>query len=70
MEAGWVQKRLYDIGWTDEKKCGGCISEEGTEKHRDRAIARVGGKLETRSQKNWRNGSRGPKAKRNHVALP
>ena len=31
---GWVQKRLHDIGWLDEKKCRGCSKEEGTEKHR------------------------------------
>ena len=33
VEGGWVQKRLYDIGWSDEKKCRGCNKEEGTEKH-------------------------------------
>ena len=31
---GWVQRRLFDIGWSDEKKCQGCNTEEGTEKHR------------------------------------
>ena len=30
VEAGWEQKRLYDIGCSDEKKCQGCNSEEGT----------------------------------------
>ena len=34
VEEGWVQRRLYDIGWSDEKKCQGCDKEEGTEKHR------------------------------------
>ena len=34
VEGGWVQKRLYDIGWSCEKKCRGCNKEEGTEKHR------------------------------------
>ena len=29
-----MQKRLCDIGWSDEKKCRGCNKEEGTEKHR------------------------------------
>ena len=33
-EAPWVQKRLYDIGWSDEKKCRGCNKEARTEKHR------------------------------------
>ena len=28
------QKRLYDIGWSGEKKCPGCITDEDTEKHR------------------------------------
>ena len=34
VKGGWVQKRLYDTGWSDEKKCRGCNKEEGTEKHR------------------------------------
>ena len=34
VEGGWAQKRLYDIYWSDEKKCRGCNKEEGTEKHR------------------------------------
>ena len=29
-----MQKMLYDIGFSDEKKCQGCNKEEGTEKHR------------------------------------
>ena len=33
VEGGCVQKRLYDIGWSDEKKCRGFNKEEGTEKH-------------------------------------
>ena len=33
VDAGWVQKRLYDIAWSDEKKCRGRNKEEGTEKH-------------------------------------
>ena len=31
---GWVQKRLFDIGWSDERKCQACHKEGGTEKHR------------------------------------
>ena len=27
VEEGWVQKRLYDIAWSDEKKCRGCHRE-------------------------------------------
>ena len=34
MEGGWVQKRFFDIGWSDESKCRACHEEEGTEKHR------------------------------------
>ena len=34
MEGGWAQKRLYDIGCSDEKMCRGCNKREGTEKHR------------------------------------
>ena len=33
-EGGWVQRRLFDIGWSDESKCQTCHEEEGTEKHR------------------------------------
>ena len=32
--AMWVQKRMCDIGWSDEEKCRGCDKEEGREKHR------------------------------------
>ena len=31
---GWVQQKLYDIGWSDESECRACHKEEGTEKHR------------------------------------
>ena len=34
VEGGWVQKRLYDIGWWNEQQCRGCHKEEGTDKHR------------------------------------
>ena len=30
----WVQKRLFDVGWSDESRCRACHKEEGTEKHR------------------------------------
>ena len=33
-EGGWVQQRLFDIGWSDASKCYACHKEEGTEKHR------------------------------------
>ena len=31
LEGGWVQKRLFDVGWSDESKCQACHKEEGTE---------------------------------------
>ena len=34
LEGGQVQKRLFDIGWSNENKCQACHKEEGTEKHR------------------------------------
>ena len=34
LEGGWVQKRLFDIGWSDDSECQACHKEEGTEKHR------------------------------------
>ena len=27
VEKGWMQKRMYDIGWSDEKKCQECSEE-------------------------------------------
>ena len=29
-----MQKRLFDIGWSDQSKCQACHNEEGTEKQR------------------------------------
>ena len=29
-----MQQGLFDIGWSDERKCQACYKEEGTEKHR------------------------------------
>ena len=34
LEGGWVQKKLNDIGWSDESECQVCHKEEGAEKHR------------------------------------
>ena len=34
LESGWVQKRLFDVGWSDESECQACHKGEGTEKHR------------------------------------
>ena len=34
VEGGWVQKRTYDIGWPDAKKCRGCNKGEAIEKDR------------------------------------
>ena len=34
LEGGWVQNKLFDIGWSDESECQACHKEEGTEKHR------------------------------------
>ena len=34
LEGGWVQKKLFDIGWSDESRWQACHKEEGTEKHR------------------------------------
>ena len=31
---GWVQQRLFDIGWSDERQCHACHREEGTGKRR------------------------------------
>ena len=28
-----MQKKLFDIGWSDESECQACHKEEGTEKH-------------------------------------
>ena len=34
LEGCWVQKRLFDFGWSDESECQACYKEDGTEKHR------------------------------------
>ena len=34
LQGGWVQKRPFDTGWSDARKCQACHEEEGTEKHR------------------------------------
>ena len=34
VEGGWVQKRMYDIFWSDVEKCRGCTKGQGTEKRR------------------------------------
>ena len=34
VEGGWVQQRMYDIGWSGETRCRGCHEEESMEKHR------------------------------------
>ena len=34
LEGGWVQKKPFDIGWSDESECQACHKEKGTEKHR------------------------------------
>ena len=53
-----VHKTLYDIGWSDEKKCRGCSKEEGTEKHRLYHCLSWREKSESRSQRDWGNGHR------------
>ena len=34
LEGGWVQKKLFGIGWSDKSECQAWYKEEGTEKHR------------------------------------
>ena len=34
LEGGWVHKRLFDIGGSDESKCQACHKDAGTEKHK------------------------------------
>ena len=29
VEEEWVQKRLYDLGWSEENKCTGFTKEDG-----------------------------------------
>ena len=67
VEGGWVQKGMYDIGWSDDKKCRGCNKEEGTEKRRlyqcpswrevRNQIPEEMGKRETsKEQRKWQRG--------------
>ena len=41
LEGGWVQKKLFDIGWSDESECQACHKEEGTEKAQTRPLPRM-----------------------------
>ena len=34
LKGSWVQRRVFDTGWSNESKCQACHKEEGTEKHR------------------------------------
>ena len=43
-----MQKRLHDIGWSDEKSCRSCHKEEVTENHR------LNHHQETRFQRDWK----------------
>ena len=56
LEGGWVQKRLFDIGWSDESNCQACQEEEGTEKHR-LYRCQNGTKSDERFQKSSKSGS-------------
>ena len=63
VEEGWVQKRMYDIGWSDEYKWRGCDKEEGREKHSlyycpSRREARY------RPQRDWRYVTKEQKSRR------
>ena len=64
LEGRWVQKRLFDIGWSNESKCQACHKEEGTEDHRlyhcsgwnevRRQIRRKWEQKERTSKKEWK----------------
>ena len=47
-----MQKRLFDIGWSNESKCQACHKEEGT------TIVQVGMKSGAKSQRLSGSGSR------------
>ena len=32
LEGGWVRKRLFGTGWSDQSKCQACHKEDGTKK--------------------------------------
>ena len=34
LEEGWVQKKLFDIGWSDASESEACHKEEGSDWHR------------------------------------
>ena len=58
VEGGWVQKRLYDIGWSDERNSRGCQNRRG-EKPRLYLCQR-----ERPDPRRWGNGSGGRKRRR------
>ena len=53
---GWVQKKLFNIGWSDESESQACHKEEATEKHK--IIAQNGTRLDGRSQRLSESGSK------------
>ena len=58
VEREWVQKTLYDIGWSDDQKCRCVIKKRCT-------IVRHGGKPETRFLRDWREmGTQGQTSRR------
>ena len=36
-----MQTRMYDTGWSDEKRCQGCGEDEGSETHADLEVQRT-----------------------------
>ena len=71
-----MQKRLYDIRWSNEKICQGCDKEEGMEKQRLYLCPVLIGGEKPDHKKNWANGNKGQNlkerfevAERNHVTV-
>ena len=63
VEGGRVWQRMYDTGWSDEKRWRGCNKKEGTEKRR---LYHCPSWMEVRNQipEGFRCGNKGPELRR------
>ena len=60
LEGGWVQKKLFDIGWSDESECQ-AFHKEKAQKSTGSTIAQNGTRSDGRSQRPAESVSKKPK---------
>ena len=65
VEVGWVHERMYDFGWSDEKKCERCKARRNS----GCATVHLGGKRETSSRRDMKNVKGGLKVAKEHYVV-